>query len=127
MTNARLFRPRSAARGFAGRFDLQQRQPGVIEEYAAGSGQRDAARAALQQFDADLQFQIADLPAQRRLRRVQPPLGRIGQAALLGNRNEIAQMPQLHGSIHTFKVWLEHTKSLSKRQSRTIFMPDGDA
>src|ERR1700687_6043171 len=30
-------------------------------------------------------------------------------------------------AIHTLKAWLEHTKSLSKSQWQTIFMPTGDA
>ena len=58
-----LFGLRRAARRFARRFDLQQRQPRMIEKDAARRGERDATRAALQQLDADLQFEIADLPA----------------------------------------------------------------
>jgi hypothetical protein len=27
---------------------------------------------------------------------MQPPFGSVGEAAFLGNRNEIAQMPELH-------------------------------
>jgi hypothetical protein len=58
---------------------------------------------------------------------VQPPFGGIGEAAFLGDRNEIAQMPQFHGASHASKVWLEHTKSLSGGQSATIFMREDDA
>lgn len=61
-----LLRRRGAARGFARRFHLKQRQPGVIEENAARHNERDPPRAALQQFHADLEFQIADLTAERR-------------------------------------------------------------
>src|SRR4051794_40252281 len=68
----------------------------MIEKGSAGRRELDAAGAAHQQFDPDLQLQIADLPAQRRLRRVQPPLGGVGQAALLGDRNEIAKVAELH-------------------------------
>ena len=92
-----LLRLCRAARGFARRIDLKQRQTRVIEKSAAGRGERDAARAALQQWDADLEFEVADLPAQRWLRGMQPPFGGIGQAAFLGNGNEIAQVAQLHG------------------------------
>ena len=99
-----LLRQGGAACRFARGFDLEQCQPGMIEKGAAGCGELDAARAALQQLDADLQLQIADLPAQRRLRRVQPPLGSIGEAAFLGNSHEIAQMPELHASRHTLKA-----------------------
>src|SRR5258705_11319446 len=92
----RLPRLRCTARGFACGFALKQRQPGMIEKGAAGRGELDATRTALQQLDADLQLQITDLPAQRWLGRVQPPLGGVGEAAFLGHRNEIAQMPELH-------------------------------
>ena len=44
-------------------------------------------------LNADLVFEIADLAAERRLRRVQPFLGRERQAALLGDRDEIAKVP----------------------------------
>ena len=69
----------------------------MIEKRSAGGRELDAAGAALQQFDPDLQFQISDLSAQRGLRRVQPPLGGVGEAALLGDGNEIAKVAELHG------------------------------
>ena len=68
----------------------------MIEKGPAGRGELDAARAAFQQFDPDLQFQIADLSAQRRLRRVQPPFGGVCEAALLGDGNEITKVAELH-------------------------------
>ena len=87
-----LFRLCRAPRGFAGRLDLKQRQPCMIEKGASGRSERNAARAALQQADTDLQFEVADLPAQRWLRGMQAPLGGIGKAAFLSDGNEIAQM-----------------------------------
>ena len=77
----------------SGRLDLRQRQPGVIEKGPPGGGQFDAVHAAAHQLNADLVFEIADLPAERRLRGVQPFLGRERQAAFLGDRNEIAKVP----------------------------------
>jgi hypothetical protein len=65
----------------------------VVEKGFAGGGQFDAVHAAAHQLNADFVFQIADLPAQRRLRGVQPFLGRERQAALLGDRDEIAKVP----------------------------------
>jgi hypothetical protein len=50
-------------------------------------------------------FEIADLAAERRLRRVEPFLRRQRQAALLGDRNEIAKVPQLHSGFHIFKAY----------------------
>ena len=90
------WRLRRAPRGLAGGFDLQQRDPGVIEEYAAGRGQLDAARAAVQELHADFQFQIVNLPAQRRLRGMQPLLRGHGQAAFFRHGDEITEMPELH-------------------------------
>jgi len=80
--------------------DLHQRQAGVVEKDLARSGQLHAAGTAAQQFDPDLVFQIPNLPAQRRLRSVQPSFGRDGETALLGNRNEVAKMPQFDAGIH---------------------------
>ena len=112
--NDRLRRLRGAARRFASRLDLGQRQPCMVEKGPAGGGQFDAVRAAAQQLDADLVFEIADLAAQRRLRRVQPFLGRERQAALLGDRDEIAKVPQLHSGFHICKVCPQLTKSFSQ-------------
>jgi pimeloyl-ACP methyl ester carboxylesterase len=75
------------------RLRLSQRQPGVVEKGLAGGGQLDAAHAAAHQRDANLVFEIADLAAEGRLRRVQPLLGRERQAALFGGRDEKAKVP----------------------------------
>jgi hypothetical protein len=75
---------------------LHQHQSRVIEKDLAGSRQHDAAGLALQQLCADLQFKVANLAAQGRLRRVQAPLGCIDKAALFRHRDEIAQMSKFH-------------------------------
>jgi hypothetical protein len=67
----RLFRP---PRAVSSRFNLQQRQARVIKENSPGGGERHATCLALQQLHTDFGFQVANLPAQRRLRRVQSPL-----------------------------------------------------
>jgi hypothetical protein len=64
-------------------------QPRVIEKHSAGLGQRNAARLTLKQLYTNLRFEIANLPTQRGLRRVQSPLSgvaglrpeRLGQRA----------------------------------------------
>lgn len=84
------------ARGIARRIDLKQRQPRVIEKNPARIGQVDTASAARKKCDADLRFQIAHLPAQRRLRRVQPSFGREGETALFGDGNKVTQMAKFH-------------------------------
>src|ERR1700726_2479403 len=76
----------------------------MVEKGLARGGQFDAVHAAAHQPDANLVFEIADLAAEGRLRRVQPFLRRERQAALLGNRDEIAKVPKLHGAIHISKA-----------------------
>ena len=64
------------------------RQPGMVEECAAGGGQFDAVNAAADQRNADFIFQIADLAAEGRLRRVQTLRRCTGEAAFFGDRDE---------------------------------------
>jgi hypothetical protein len=65
----------------------------MIKKGASGRGQLDAMDAAAHQQRADFVFQIADLAAERRLRRVQAFGGCTGQASFLRNRNEKTKMP----------------------------------
>ena len=95
-----------------GGFHLGQRKPCMIEKYLARLRQVYAAGAAHQQRHADLLFEIADLPAERRLRRMQPALGRNRQAALFGHGNEIAQMSQFHIANPYFSGMAIHLQSL---------------
>src|SRR2546430_7845299 len=87
---------RGSPRCLRSRFRLSKRQPCMVEKGAAGGGQFDAVHAAAHQLDADLIFEIADLTTEGRLRRVQLFLGRDRQASGLGNRDEVAKVPQLH-------------------------------
>jgi len=84
---------RGTPRRFRGCLCLSKRQPCMIEEGAASGGQFNTMHASIHQRNADLVFEIADLPAEGRLRRVQPFLSRERQAALLGDRDEIAKVP----------------------------------
>src|SRR5689334_25285966 len=70
----------------------------MIQERPARVGQRDAARAADEQLRADLMLEIADLTAERWLGRMQTLFRRDRKAALLGDGDEIAKMPQFHVS-----------------------------
>ena len=67
--------------------------PAARRKRPAGRRQLDASNAPNEQLCPDLGFQIAYLPAEGGLRRVQPALGRERQAALLGDRNKKAQVP----------------------------------
>ena len=75
--------------------------PSPCVPHLAGRGQPDAAGLPLEQFRTDLLLEISHLPAQGRLCGVQPPFGRVAEAAFLGHGNEIAQMPKLHVATHT--------------------------
>ena len=77
----------------------------MVEEDPAGGGEFDAAYAADHEQSADLVLEILHLAAQRRLRRVQPPLGGDRQAAFFGDRDEVTKMSQLHGAAHACEVW----------------------
>jgi hypothetical protein len=56
----------------------------------------------MHQRNADLLFEIPDLPAQRRLGSVQLLFGRNGQTAGIGHGNEVAEMPELHSNPPCF-------------------------
>src|SRR6185295_3784110 len=85
----------------------------MIEEDAASSGELDAPRATDHQLSADLVFQIPHLTAERRLRRMQPPLGRNRQAALLCDGDKITEMSQLHERPMPWRYGDQSTKSLA--------------
>ena len=76
----------------------------MVEKDPTRSGQLDAPSAADQQLRADLVLQVPDLPTEGRLRRVEPPRGSDGQTPLLSDRDEIAEMPQLHSVFHACEV-----------------------
>jgi hypothetical protein len=74
------------------RFHLREHQAGVVEKGSARRCQLDAASAACQESRAYLVLKVSNLPAQRRLRGVQPLLCCHRQTSRLGHRDEIAKM-----------------------------------
>ena len=76
----------------------------MFQKRSSRRGQLDAANAADHERDADFVFQVPDLPAERGLRGVQPPFGRDRQAALLGDRDEVAKVAKLHPVFHAHQV-----------------------
>jgi len=64
MTKGRLSRISRPARRFAGRLDLRECQPRVIEKRPTGRCQLDPTRAADHEVDTEFRFQVTDLPAQ---------------------------------------------------------------
>ena len=71
----------------------------MIKKRTPGRRQRDAARATREERGADFQLEIAQLPAERRLRGVQPLLGGDGETAFLRDRDEISKVAKLHAAI----------------------------
>ena len=67
----------------------------LAQEGAAGARQRDVMTAPIEQRDADLYLELADLLAERGLRRVQAGRG-AREIQFLGHCHEVPQMPQFH-------------------------------
>ena len=78
---------------------LEDRASRMVEKRFAGRRQFDAVSAAVYQLNADFPFEIADLPAERWLGRVELLLGGNGQAACIGHGDEVAEMPELHHNL----------------------------
>ena len=56
--------------------------------------------AAGEKRDPDFVFKVADLSAERRLRRVKPRLRRELHASGLGDREKVAKVPQLQNDLY---------------------------
>jgi hypothetical protein len=83
--------------GFSDRdLAIFQNPSGVHQERLAGRRQRDSLASSLEQFDAQLAFQIVDLLAERRLRNIKP-VGRVSEVQFLGGSNKVFKMAELHG------------------------------
>jgi hypothetical protein len=92
----------------------------MIEKGPPGGGQFDAVHATAHQLNTNLIFEIADLTTEGRLRRVQLFLGRDRQASGLGNRNEIAKVPQLY---RLPSISSRHGAQLTKSFSQALAAP----
>ncbi|MNE84781.1 hypothetical protein D3C80_1817180 [compost metagenome] len=68
------------------------------QDFAARLGDLHASAVALEQIDAQLLFQLADLPAQRRLGDVQA-VGSLAQAAELSDMNQGFELNDVHGRV----------------------------
>ena len=67
----------------------------LAQEGAAGARQRDVVTAPIEQGDANLRLEVANLLAERGLRRVQSGRG-AREIQFFGHRHEVPQMPQFH-------------------------------
>jgi hypothetical protein len=76
--------------------DLAQHGLRAPHERLAHRGEEHATRTPLKQWCAQLAFELADAPRQRRLR--EPKVtGRRAQTAALGNSDDVAKLGKLHG------------------------------
>ena len=79
-----------------GGLDRGQRVPRLGQQRPSGIGQPDPVRGPLQEPGAEFALQRPNRDRQRGLNHPQP-LRRPGEAALLGDRDEVLQLPQFHG------------------------------
>ncbi len=114
----RLERLGGPARRFDRRLGVAERKPRVIEKGVARGCEFHAAHAAPHQQDADLIFEVAHLAAERRLRRVQPLLGRDRQAPFVGDSDEIAKMSELHRQVPCLRGMTKGLQSSFLRRQR---------
>src|SRR6266481_8969342 len=114
-----------AQRGFLGCFCLNQRHSCMLEKSLAGRRQLNTVSAAIHQWNADLLFEIPDLPTERWLRSVQLLLGGNGQTAGIGHSDEVAEMPKFHSNLPylgsmgpAYKVFFEPASGLYSSAGR---------
>ncbi len=86
---------RDAPRVVSGLVDVGEDRACPLEVGPAGLGEVDAAGGAVEQLDAELGFQLADLLGERRLGHVEP-LGGATEVTLLGHRHEVPKVAQIH-------------------------------
>jgi hypothetical protein len=84
-----------ASRVLGGAVDRGEDRARACEQHLAGGRKLDAARRAVQERHAELGLEPPDLLRERRLGDVQA-LGGAAEVALLGDRDERAEMPELH-------------------------------
>src|SRR4029453_4068705 len=70
----------------------------TLQKHAAGLGQPDLASAPVDQHDAEIAFELRDLPAERGLRD-REPRGGTAEMQFLGDGNEIDQSPEIHDVV----------------------------
>jgi hypothetical protein len=84
-------------RPLAERADRAKHGAAIVEQLLALAGQHQPAADPVEQLDAKLLLEIADLAGKGGLRNAQVQ-GRLRDGALLGNGDERAQVPEIHGS-----------------------------
>jgi len=96
----------------------------MLEKGATGCRQLDPASAARKQLNANLSLEIADLPTERGLSRVQSLLGCRRKATRLGGGNKITKLPKLHAAGPALQVCPNNLQSLTQmRQANLRVLP----
>jgi len=97
----------------------------MVQKSFAGRRQLDTVSAAIHQLNADFEFEIPDLPAERWLGRVELLLGGNGQTACIGHGDEVAKMPELHHNLPclvgmgpAYKVFFKPTSGLYSKKGQ---------
>jgi hypothetical protein len=90
-----LLAARRSPRSFEGVIEVRDYRACVIQEGAPRFGQLDATRFALKQLYVQLAFDCLDALTERRLLHAKA-LGGPGDMPLLGDRDEVPEVPQLH-------------------------------
>src|SRR5262249_21574601 len=83
------------ARGLGGALGAGERVARLGHEGRAGVGEADAPVRAIEQADTDLVLELLDLLAERRARDVEPR-GRAPEVQLVGDREGVAEVAELH-------------------------------
>jgi hypothetical protein len=76
----------------------------VLEQLAPGAGQPDAPRPPLEQADAELGLQLKDATGERGLGDAEV-VGRVRDAAAVGDLNEALHAPDIHGVSRAMQRW----------------------
>ena len=98
---------------------------GLVQERTAALGHLDAARRAAEQRKADLVLQQADLLADGGLRDVEPRR-RLGEAALLGDRQRVADLAKFQALTITARRHMLRVlwKFARRRGDHSDFAPE---
>ena len=118
----RPYSPRAARRASSMAASTAARICGrAFEQRLAGGRELDAARGPVEERLPELGLEAADLLRQRRLGDVQA-FGGTAEVPLLGHGEEVAQVPQLHGSasaIHIRNIANQHLIGVALRIARS--------
>jgi hypothetical protein len=92
----------------------------LVAEDGAALGELHAAREPAEEREAQLALEVAHLLRQRRLADAER-LRRAREVAVLGHREEVAQVPQLHGGLSICNKYRNGTNNIFYRVLRRVY------